>query len=60
MELPRWCEDEPWLLWERPPSGVTVVSQAYEAVPLDLVDVFASEFGLVDAAELAVRALRTA
>ncbi len=60
LELPRWCEDEPWLLWERPPSGVTVVSQAYEAVPLDLVDVFASEFGLVDAAELAVRALRTA
>jgi len=59
LVLPPWCEDEPWLLWERPPMGVTIASQAYEAVPLELADVFATEFGLVGAAELAVRALRT-
>jgi hypothetical protein len=60
LSLPRWCEDEPWLLWERPPAGVTIASQAYEAVPLELADTFATEFGLVGAAELSVRALRTA
>jgi hypothetical protein len=59
LVLPRWCEAEPWLLWERPPMGVTIASQTYEAVPLELADVFATEFGLVGAAELAVRALRT-
>jgi translation initiation factor 2B subunit (eIF-2B alpha/beta/delta family) len=60
LVLPRWGEDEPWLLWERPPMGVTITSEAYEAVPLELADEFATEFGLVGAAELAVRALRMA
>lgn len=60
LALPRWCEDEPWLLWERPPRGVVIASQAYEAVPLELAGVFATEFGLCGAAELSVRALRTA
>lgn len=60
LVLPRWCEDEPWLLWERPPAGVTIASQAFEAVPLEHTGKFATEFGLVSAVELSVRALRTA
>ncbi|MEZ6015978.1 MAG: hypothetical protein R3F49_12740 [Planctomycetota bacterium] len=59
LMLPSWCEGEPWLLWERPPVGVTIASQAYEAVPLEHAGVIATEFGLVTAAELALRALRT-
>jgi len=60
LHLPAWCEDEPWLLWERPPAGVTIQSQAFEAVPLEHVDLFATEFGLESAAELSLRALRFA
>lgn len=57
--LPAWSETDAWLLWENAPAGVRVDSQAFEQVPLELCDPFATEHGLSSAAELALRALRT-
>ncbi|MCP3917865.1 MAG: hypothetical protein GY711_20150 [bacterium] len=59
LELPAWSERDQWLLWESAPEGVRVDSQAFEFVPLDLCDVFATEHGAQNAAELSLRALRT-
>lgn len=59
VSLPRWCEKEPWLLWENAPEGVELESQAFERVPLSLVDHFATEVGLESASEFSLRALRT-
>ncbi|MEL6903869.1 MAG: hypothetical protein AAFP22_00595 [Planctomycetota bacterium] len=54
--LPRWAADEPWHLWEGAPASVTVESQAFELVPLDLVRAFATERGLGSAADVRARA----
>ncbi|MFT5050339.1 MAG: hypothetical protein ACI8QZ_001740 [Chlamydiales bacterium] len=59
MMLPRWCEKDPWLLWESAPDGVELDSQAFERVPLSLVDFFATECGLESASQFSLRALRT-
>lgn len=59
LTLPGWCAEAGWLLWERAPEGVRVESQAYEALPLDLPDYFATEYGQLSAAELSLQALRT-
>ncbi len=59
LSPPRWCADASWLLWERAPQGVRLESQAFESVPTDLPDLFATEHGRLSAAELSVRALRT-
>jgi len=56
---PNWCEQATWLLWEHAPEGVRLDSQAFEAVPLDIPDHFATEHGLLNAAELSLRSLRT-
>ena len=55
---PSWAADEPWHLWEGAPRDVTVESQSFEVVPVGLVDVFATEMGVMGAGELAVRGLR--
>ncbi|MEL6712833.1 MAG: hypothetical protein AAFP86_03625 [Planctomycetota bacterium] len=54
--LPRWAADEPWHLWEGAPAAVSVESQAFELVPLDLVRVFATERGSWSAADVRARA----
>jgi len=59
LMLPRWCEKDPWLLWESAPDGVELESQAFERVPLSLVDLFATECGLESASQFSLRALRT-
>ena len=55
--LPTWCAAADWLLWEHAPEGVQVDSQAYEEVPVELIDRFLTEHGPLGAAELALRAL---
>lgn len=55
--LPAWCAAADWLLWEHAPEGVHIDSQAFEEVPLALVDRFLTEHGSLGAAELALRAL---
>lgn len=57
--FPQWCEKDPWLLWEGAPEGVDLASQAFERLPLALVDVFATEAGFESAPEFSLRALRT-
>ncbi len=52
---PTWAADEPWHLWEGAPHGVTVESQSFESVPLDLAGAFATNEGLFGALELAKR-----
>ena len=59
LVLPQWCEKDPWLLWENAPDGVELRSQAFERVPLSLVDVFATEEGFESAPQFSLRALRT-
>jgi hypothetical protein len=52
---PTWAADEPWHLWEGAPYGVTVESQSFEPVPLELAGAFATNEGLFGALELAKR-----
>ena len=52
---PTWSADEPWHLWEGAPHGVTVESQSFEHVPLELAGAFATNEGLFGALELAKR-----
>ncbi len=52
---PTWSADEPWHLWEGAPHGVTVESQSFERVPLELAGAFATNEGLFGALELAKR-----
>ncbi|MEM6568705.1 MAG: hypothetical protein AAF957_09865 [Planctomycetota bacterium] len=59
LVLPEWPADEPWHLWEGAPRDVHVESQSFEVVPLDLVDLFATDLGALGPAEFAVQALRT-
>jgi translation initiation factor 2B subunit (eIF-2B alpha/beta/delta family) len=59
LRLPAWADHETWLLWEDAPDGVRLDSQPWEAVPLSLVDVVATEHGPERAADLALRCLRT-
>ncbi len=59
LTLPAWSERDSWLLWENAPEGVRVDSQAFETVPLELVDTFATEAGLEGAADLSLRSLWT-
>ena len=59
LVLPQWCERDPWLLWESAPEGVELESQAFERVPLSLVDAFATEEGYETAPQFSLRALRT-
>ena len=59
LRTPNWCEQATWLLWEHAPEGVRLDSQAFEAVPLDIPDHFATEHGLLNAAQLSLRSLRT-
>ncbi len=59
LQLPGWAEHDQWLLWESAPDGVRLDSQAFERVPLDLCDLFATEHGAMNIAELSLRALRT-
>ena len=58
LALPRWPEEEGWLLWEHAPQGVQLSSQCFERVPDTLPDVFLTEVGWESAAELALRALQ--
>ncbi len=55
VTAPAWSADEPWHLWEGAPDGVTVESQSFEAVPLELVSAFATNEGLFGALEMAKR-----
>lgn len=59
LRTPSWCDQATWLLWEHAPEGVRLDSQAFEAVPLDIPDHFATEHGLLNATELSLRSLRT-
>ena len=59
LVLPEWPADEAWHLWEGAPRDVHVESQSFEVVPLDLVDLFATDLGALGPAEFAVQALRT-
>ena len=59
LKLPAWCERDGWLLWENAPEGVELASQAFELVPLSLIDVFSTERGFESAAQFSLRALRT-
>ena len=59
LELPTWCLDEPWLLWEYAPEGVRLETQLYEKVPFDLIDAFLTDAGRERPAQLHMRALRT-
>ena len=59
LELPAWCEDEPWLLWEYAPRGVQLETQLYERVSLDEVTVCLTEAGEETPTQFHLRALRT-
>jgi len=59
LGLPAWGAQAAWLLWHDAPSGVRVDARPWEAVPLDLVDHFATERGRLTAGELSLLALRT-
>lgn len=59
LDLPAWCESEPWLLWYGAPEGVRLEVQLFERVPLELADAFATEHGIERAAEFSLRSLRT-
>ena len=50
---PSWSAEESWHLWEGAPHGVTVESQSFEVVPLELVGAFATDEGLFGALEFA-------
>jgi hypothetical protein len=52
VQAPMWSTDEPWHLWEGAPHGVTVESQSFESIPLELASVFATNEGLFGAQEL--------
>jgi hypothetical protein len=61
LRLPAWSERERWLLWEDAPEGVSIESQMFEPVPIDLLELvggFLTEFGPEAAATLHLRALR--
>ena len=55
ITTPQWSTDEPWHLWEGAPSGVTVESQSFESVPLELVTTYAVDSGTYGALEMARR-----
>lgn len=59
LQLPRWSEEDRWLLWENAPEGVEVQSQAYEIVDLDTPDAFATEVGFERPADLFTRSMNT-
>lgn len=58
LRTPAWCEADSALLWDDAPEGVTLETQAYERVPLDLVDRMTTERGSESPAALALRGLR--
>lgn len=54
-ELPGWAAAEPWHLWEGAPPSVSVESQAFELVPIDLVRAFATDAGVLSASDVRAR-----
>ncbi|QDV10074.1 translation initiation factor IF-2B subunit delta [Planctomycetes bacterium Poly30] len=56
---PAWSEQEPWHLWEGAPHGVTVESQSFESIPLELAGVYATDEGLFGPQELTRRAVKS-
>jgi hypothetical protein len=61
LRLPAWCERERWRLWEDAPEGVSLESQSFETVPIELLELvgrFVSEAGRESAAALHLRSLR--
>ena len=59
LELPAWCEAEPWLLWEYAPHGVRLETQLYEKVSLDGITTCLTEAGEESPTQFHLRALRT-
>jgi hypothetical protein len=43
LRTPAWGERDEWLLWDGAPEGVELCSQAFAAVPLELVHVVAAD-----------------
>ena len=59
LELPTWCLDEPWLLWEYAPQGIRLETQLYEKLSFDLIDAFLTDAGHERPTQFHMRALRT-
>ncbi len=59
LELPTWCLDESWLLWEYAPQGIRLETQLFEKVSFDLIDAFLTDAGRERPAQFHLRALRT-
>ena len=57
--LPEWAACSAWLLWGEAPRGVTVDPQAFEFVPIDLPDSFATENGITSIADLSLQQIRS-
>ncbi|MCP3916697.1 MAG: hypothetical protein GY711_14170 [bacterium] len=43
LRAPAWCERDAWLLWDGAPAGVELRTQAFAAVPLELVHTVGAE-----------------
>lgn len=59
LELPTWCQSEPWLLWDYAPEGITLETQLYEKVDFEWIDAFLTDAGLERPTAFHMRALRT-
>jgi hypothetical protein len=60
LATPEWGHSSAWQLWGDAPEGVRVEAQPYEAVSVDLPNLFISESGPATAADYSLRFLRTA